>query len=96
MLAQDGLWIGSVHSNSIMIEYIEQCRQRLATVAVFQCGYTSKPVAWAMRFPFTGGNGSLFTTIPKALHKNVLVTSTFLPMYIFVPQVSRNDSPLSQ
>ena len=61
MLAQDELWIGSVRSNSIIIEYIEQYRQRLETVAVFQCGDTSKPVARAMCFAYTGEYGSLFT-----------------------------------
>ena len=59
MVAQDGLWIGSVRSK--MIEYIEQCRQRLETVAVFRYGDTSKPVAWALRYAATGAYGSLFT-----------------------------------
>ena len=64
ILAQDGLFVNSFTTlpTSVVFEYTEHCLQSLETVAVFQCGDASTPVAGAMRHAFSGECGSLFTS----------------------------------
>ena len=64
ILAQDGLLINSftTRPTSVVLEYTEHCLQSLETVAVFQCGDASTPVAGAMCHAFNGECGSLFTS----------------------------------
>ena len=61
-ITSQGQWFNFVgRETSLVQEYHKECIERLDTVAAFHEGDTTTPVAWQIRWLYSGSTGNLFT-----------------------------------